>query len=200
VRGDTKGRLRKALSASLRSITNQQSSLSGRSAFALLSEWEGFSASPEIVAYSALVGEVDLRCVHDAAHSSGKRLLLPRIVGENLEFAAVDEGEDLVRGHFGILEPDLARAARRVDPFAIVLVPGIAFDRLGGRLGRGAGYYDRALSEIRRVSRSTTFIGVGFPHQIIDHVPMTSHDVRMDGILTEEALVWIDEGGLQGGD
>lgn len=196
--GDRKRGLRKAVSASLQSIPHQQSIRSGRSALAWLTSWDGFARSPEIVAYSALVGEVDLRSVVDAAHSAGKRLLLPRMVGEDLEFAPVDEGEELIRGRFGVLEPGARRAARPVDPFAIVLVPGVAFDRQGGRLGRGAGYYDRALSDIRRLSVSTTFIGVGFPRQIIDNVPMTSQDVRMHGILTEDELVWVDEGGNQG--
>jgi len=195
-----KRRLRKAVSASLRSITHQQAIRSGRRVLARLSDWDGFARSPEIVAYSALVEEVDLGFIFDAAHLAGKRLLLPRVVGEELEFAQVDEDEELIRGRHGILEPDVRRAALRVDPLAIVLVPGVAFDRHGGRLGRGAGYYDRALSDIRRVSVSTTFIGVGFPRQIIDEVPMTSHDVRMDGILTEEALVWVDRDAHQGRD
>ena len=195
---DRKRGLREAVSASLQSITHQESIRSGRSASAWLAGWDGFNRSPEIVAYSALVGEVDLRSIFDVSHSAGKRLLLPRMVGEHLEFARVDEGEELIRGRFGVLEPGVRRAARTVDPLAIVLVPGVAFDRHGGRLGRGAGYYDRALSEIRRISASTTFIGVGFPRQIIDNVPMTSQDVRMHGILSEDELIWVDEDGHQG--
>jgi 5-formyltetrahydrofolate cyclo-ligase len=200
VDGDMKRRLRKAVSESLRSITHQQAIRSGRRVLARLSDWDGFARSPEIVAYSALVGEVDLGSIFDAAHLAGKRLLLPRIVGEELEFAQVDEDEELIRGRHGVLEPDVRRVALEVDPLAIVLVPGVAFDRRGGRLGRGAGYYDRALSDIRRTSVSTTFIGVGFPRQIVDEVPMTSQDVRMDGILTEEALVWVDRDAHQGRD
>jgi len=188
----SKDRLRKAVSESLRSVTHRQAVRSGKSVLEKLSEWDGFARSPEIVAYSALAKEVDLASIFDAAHRAGKRLLLPRVVGDGLEFARVDAGEDLIRGRFGILEPSADRAAHRVDPLAIVLVPGVAFDRRGGRLGHGAGYYDRALSEIRRVSVSTSFIGVGFPRQIIDDVPMTSQDVRMDGILTEDELLWVD--------
>lgn len=145
----------------------------------------------ELAAYSSLPGEVDSKSFFELAHSAGKRLLLPRILGDDLEFVRVSEGEELVPGRYGIDEPRPERSARRIDPAAIVLVPGIAFDFEGGRLGRGAGYYDRALASIRLVSEETIFVGVGFQSQIVERVPMDPHDVRMDGVLTEESLVWV---------
>ena len=110
---------------------------------------------------------------------------------ENLEFAPVEDFEGLVSGRYGVREPGPDRLARSVAANALVLVPGLAFDRQGGRLGRGAGYYDRALADLRRRLDQTTVIGVGFAIQLIDRVPMTSSDERVDAILTEEALAWV---------
>ena len=70
----------------------------------------------------------------------------------------------------------------------LVLVPGIAFDRFGGRVGKGAGYYDRALAPLDKQSRPA-LLGLGFALQLTQRVPMTTHDVYLDAVVTESA--WI---------
>ena len=188
---DEKRRLRAALSRSLRSISSEQAEVAGRRAAQELVAWSGFAQASEIVVFASLAGELDTRPFLEATRSAGKTALLPRLHAEDLEFVAVDDFEGLVSGRYGVLEPGPDCVARSVATNAIVLVPGLAFDTRGGRLGRGAGYYDRALAGLRRRSDSTTSIGVGFAIQIIDRVPMTSHDVRIDAVLTEDALVWV---------
>lgn len=144
------------------------------------------------MAFSSLPGEVDTRPFLDAARSTDKAILLPRIVDDNLEFALSTEGDRLVRGPYGVLEPGPEAAARSIAREAIILVPGIAFDVRGGRLGRGAGYYDRALAGLRRDFEPTAIIGLGFALQLVEQVPMTPQDVHVDGILTEDGLIWAD--------
>jgi len=163
----------------------------------MLVAWGGFALSSEIVAFSSLSDEMDSSPFHEVAILAGKRVLLPRMVGESLEFAVVRQADHLNVGRFGVREPDSSCPVQRVDARAIVLVPGVAFDRAGGRLGRGAGYYDRALAEIREYAVNATFIGVGFSHQIVDRVPMMSHDVRMDAILSDENFLWVECDGLE---
>jgi len=179
------------------SITSQESRDSAVSAAAMLVAWDGFASSSEIVAFSSLSDEMDSSPFHEVAILAGKRVLLPRMVGESLEFAAVTQADDLIGGRFGVREPNPSCPVQRVDARAIVLVPGVAFDRAGGRLGRGAGYYDRALAEIREYAVNATFIGVGFSHQIVDRVPMMSHDVRMDAILSDANFLWVECDGLE---
>jgi 5-formyltetrahydrofolate cyclo-ligase len=187
---DEKRRLRAALSQSLRRVSSEQAEDAGQRAARELLAWSGFAPASEIVAFASQAGELDTRPFLEATRCAGKTALLPRIRGEDLEFAPVDDFEGLVSGRYGVLEPGPDCVARSVAAHAIVLVPGLAFDAQGGRLGRGAGYYDRALAGLRRRSDSATFIGVGFAMQVIDRVPMTSHDVRIDAILTEDALLW----------
>ncbi len=188
---DEKRRLRAALTKSLRGVSPEQAEAAGQRALRELLAWSGFAQASEIVAFASQAGEVDTRPFLEATRSAGKTALLPRIRGRDLEFAPLDDFEGLVSGRYGVLEPGPDCVARSVAAHAVVLVPGLAFDAQGGRLGRGAGYYDRALAGLRRRSDCPTLIGVGFAIQIIDRVPMASHDVRIDAVLTEDALVWV---------
>ncbi len=94
---------------------------------------------------------------------------------------------ELQSGTWGILEPPRSRwgeQAKEVSPACLdlIMVPGVAFDRACGRLGNGAGYYDRLLQDIRP---DTTLTGLCFESQLVKEVMMASHDVRMDRVITE---------------
>lgn len=114
-------------------------------------------------------------------------MAFPRIEGERLVFHSIETLEHLRTGTFGIREPD-ANTARQVFPGEddTILVPGLAFDRAGGRLGRGGGFYDRFLAQWPHARR----VGVGFSIQLIDAVPREAHDAQVDAIVTEDG--WLD--------
>jgi 5-formyltetrahydrofolate cyclo-ligase len=180
--------------ASLRAISPEEALSAGRRICRGLTSWPGFARASQVVAFSTLPGEIDTRPLWEAVRAAGKVALLPRIVEGDLEFVPHESEEEWVRGRFGVLEPGPRSEAASLAQDAIVLVPGLAFDRLGGRLGRGAGYYDRALTKVRRTRTRVTLIGVAFSLQIIDRVPMTRDDVGLDGLLTEEGLTWVSVG------
>ena len=97
---------------------------------------------------------------------------------------------ELVPGMWGILEPPKQRwdeQGKEVAPEQLdcVMVPGVAFDRNGGRLGNGAGYYDRLLTSVRN---DAVLIGVCFESQLVEQVVMEAHDVAMDMVITEKAI------------
>jgi 5-formyltetrahydrofolate cyclo-ligase len=108
--------------------------------------------------------------------------LLPRVVAGRLEFAAVDDLATLETGRFGVLEPGAASSPVELTPSDLVFVPGVAFDRDGGRLGRGGGHYDRAFPS---APSAPVLVGVGFSLQLIERVPMGPLDRRVDGVITE---------------
>lgn len=111
-----------------------------------------------------------------------KTLIFPRVVGESLSLHLVSQPEQLVEGRFGLREP--AEELPCVgEPGVLILVPGVAFDRSGMRLGRGAGYYDRLLSGYSGVKA-----GLCFDEQLVDAVPGEDHDVRMDYIITQSGI------------
>lgn len=174
---------------SLESVSAREALAAGEAISDRLAAWSRWRSSSGVALFATLHGEIDTRPLIELARQNGKRLLFPRMLtGQTLEFALVDEIESLRSGRHGVLEPDRRCRAQRMRADEIILVPGYAFDREGGRLGRGAGYYDRALAVCGDNSTRPRFIGVGFERQVVPAVPMNSLDVRMDGVVTELGL------------
>jgi 5-formyltetrahydrofolate cyclo-ligase len=133
--------------------------------------------------YSPIRSELDPLPLMRALAAQGAALALPVIAARDrpLSFRAWSSGDGLARGPFGILEP-LPEAAELIPD--IVLVPLAAFDRLGHRIGYGAGHYDRTLPPLR-AARNIVAIGMAFAAQEIEAMPMQPHDVALDYVLTE---------------
>jgi 5-formyltetrahydrofolate cyclo-ligase len=131
--------------------------------------------------FSSFGAELDTTRMIERAHAEERRVVLPYLEGSAMEVAEHGPGDELVRSSYGATEP-ASRAA--VDPTGIevVVAPGLAFDRAGRRLGYGRGYYDHWL---RRVSDSAFLVGVCFAVQIVDRVPATSSDIRMEAVVTD---------------
>jgi 5-formyltetrahydrofolate cyclo-ligase len=136
--------------------------------------------------YSPIRSEIDPGPLLRKLESCGARLALPCITarGQSLKFRLWHPGERLLSGPLGILEPSPAAAEITPD---IVLVPLAAFDRVGHRIGYGAGHYDRTLAQLRK-SRSVTAIGLAFASQQVKTVPALQHDVALDYVLTETRI------------
>lgn len=99
-----------------------------------------------------------------------------------LSLSCIDNMDDLKKGAYGILEPSVVKTADERD-IDVILVPGLAFDRHGGRMGFGKGYYDRLLE-----TSSAVKIGLCYDFQLFDTIPTESHDVPMDFIITEKEI------------
>ena len=141
--------------------------LSGR-----LRALECWSAAGVIYGFSPLASEPDWK---SGMADVGKVIAYPRISGADLLFFVAD---CFVRGVLGAHEPVEGELAPSAE---LILVPGLAFDRRGGRLGRGGGFYDRLLAR-----RESAFVlGVCFACQIVEEVPGEEHDVKVDAVLTE---------------
>ncbi len=139
------------------------------------------------LAAGRLFGFAPLRTEPDwLAAGWGDEIALPRIEGERLVFCLAPRRESLVTGPFGTREPGAEAAEVFPEAGDTILVPGLAFDGRGGRLGRGGGFYDRFLARAAGVRR----VGVCFADQIIDEVPMEPHDARVDALVTEAG--WLD--------
>jgi 5-formyltetrahydrofolate cyclo-ligase len=135
--------------------------------------------------YWPIKSEIDPMPLMRRLAGQGAHLALPVIAGRDqpLVFREWEEDSPLLRGQLGVMEP--SPASRVVVP-DIVLVPLAAFDQAGHRIGYGAGHYDRTLAQLR-AERSVAAIGLAFAVQEIAAVPILSHDVRLDFVLTETA-------------
>jgi len=122
---------------------------------------------------------------------AGKTVYVPWCDGDELRPFRLESLSELQPGAFGILEPSAKQRERpdragRAGDLEVVVVPGIAFDRAGRRLGQGKGYYDRLLSN---VSDTCVLVGLAFDIQLVEGVPVEAHDVALDFIVTESEVI-----------
>lgn len=148
---------------------------------------------PAVIAgYLPIADEIDVKPLLRRLRGDGHRLALPRVErsGGPLAFAAWRDGDRLGKGPFGTVQP--MEDAVRVTP-EVVIVPLLAFDRAGMRLGYGGGYYDRTLSALR-ARRAILAVGVAFAAQEIETVPHGAHDQRLDWVITESEAIRTGKG------
>lgn len=183
-----KEQLRRKVLLACRAIDPGQAELSAKRLAVVVARCPEFQTAERVGLYAATGSEISTGPVFEAARRAGKRCLFPRCRGENqLEFAEVSDWQQLERGRFGILEPGPQLPASPLCENDLVLVPGVAFDLRGGRMGRGAGYYDRAFAALR--PPSPYLMGIAHPIQLLDSVPLGAHDRRMDAVATERGIL-----------
>jgi 5-formyltetrahydrofolate cyclo-ligase len=140
-----------------------------------------YTAADYVVAYAAIGNEIDPALIAQHALASGKRVYYPVPGGAEPLFVESPAGEPTVPGG----SAELVDAVRAGAEGVLFLVPGLAFDARGARLGRGHGWYDRALARYAGGSR----VGLAYEIQIVPHLPEAPWDVRVDAIVTEARLI-----------
>ena len=145
------------------------------------------SASVIVSGFMPLKSEINPLPLMQRLAEQGAGLALPRIVGRGqpLSMRSWEFGGPLDRGQWGIREPK--PDAPEVDP-DILLVPLLAFDRAGYRIGYGAGYYDMTLARLRSL-RTIIAVGIAFAAQEVSEIPKTPRDERLDLVLTEREVI-----------
>nr|WP_309600984.1 5-formyltetrahydrofolate cyclo-ligase [Bacteroides faecis] len=174
-----KKELRK-LMASLK-IQHESSTLQKLQSAKILAALEAhpaFRAATTVLLYHSLKDEVDTHAFI-RKWSNEKRILLPVVVGDDLELRLYTGPEDMATGTYGIEEP-VGETFTDYASINFIAVPGVAFDRKGNRLGRGKGYYDRLLPRIPAAYKA----GICFPFQVVEEVPAETFDICMDIIIT----------------
>ena len=155
-----------------------------------------YAAAKTVLWYVHCRSEVrTVQCLSQALAEGRQRIVVPYCTQDEegrrqLGLWWLNSLDELQPGMWNILEPPRQRwqeAERMIAPaeLDLVMVPGVAFDRQGGRLGNGAGYYDRLLGKLRADAVS---VGVCYQSQLLPEVIMQAHDQRMDFVLTEQAL------------
>jgi len=176
----TKASLRTEARRRLRTLSAEDRRAAAAAICARIAELREWAAAGMVGLYAAQAGEPD---VAGLLRAPGKRFCFPRVAGEGLEFRRCDDMGLLRAGRWNLLEPNpedcAAVSAQEID---LLLIPGLAFTRGGGRLGRGGGVYDRFLAGVHP---RAVKIGVCFDTQLMDSLPLEGHDHEVDLVVTQ---------------
>lgn len=180
----TKSALRDEMRAKLAALTVADVSAKSAAIWERLSVLPEFAKATRILAYVSNGVEVDTRGLIQQLLAMGRQVCAPQFDAAKQKYVACalrDFHSDLAVGRFGILEPKSGAVQPPAhDPIDAALVPGLAFDETGSRLGRGMGYFDRLLQEV-----SGAKIALAYDFQVLNEVPAEAHDARVDFIITE---------------
>jgi 5-formyltetrahydrofolate cyclo-ligase len=179
---EAKQALRNQVGARLSRMEPGERAAASAQARALLAAQPLWKRAQWVLFFASLPGELDVWPLLAEALSTGKKVALPRFVAKSKAYEVCqiqDAKSDLQTGHFGIREPSSHCARLPSARLDLILVPGVAFDLICRRLGRGKGYYDQLLGTLHG-----TTCGVAFDEQVVEEIPVESHDVRLDCVLT----------------
>ena len=156
-----------------------------------LFEFANFLEARIALLYTPISAEVDTREIIQRSYMYNKIIVLPSFDDETRKMTLMkidDPVKDLIEGPRGNLEPnpELCKAVP-IDCLDIAIVPGLAMDEKGGRIGSGNGYYDRLIPELPITTRK---VGLVFEDQIISAIPMESHDKHVDIVITEARVIY----------
>ena len=165
-----------------KALLNDDERLSAADAvFGTLEQMAAFTLAERILMYHSLPDELSTHRFLDKWHGQ-KQFFLPRVNGVNLEILPYDRSR-MRLGAFHIEEPD-GDDTIDISQMDLVIVPAVAYDRNGNRVGRGKGFYDRLLGECRAMK-----IGVAYDFQLVDEIDAEPHDVRVDMVVTQTHTV-----------
>ena len=151
---------------------------------------EKYVNAKNIFIYVSYKSEVNTHKIIENALLSGKRISVPKVISKKagMKSFEIKSFSDLQSGKFGILEPHEETVETLSDTFDLIIVPGLAFDKQGGRLGYGGGYYDRFLCNLKS---NALLLALAYDFQLINEVPMEKFDIRINGIITEKSEIVI---------
>jgi len=178
----SKTQIRAQVRDSLRRIPVEERRLASARSCDLLQSRIEWRNARSVLFYAPLADELDLSPLWRIGLSEGKIVALPRFSRKANEYVAcaiANLKDSLPNGKFGIPEPGADSRQIPLNQLDLVMVPGVAYDLSGRRVGRGRGFYDRMLANVRG-----TKCGVAFEQQILGEVPVEPHDVRLDCLLT----------------
>ncbi len=191
----TKSQIRSVQREQRDKITSEEQLLLSRTVREKLFETEAYKYCKRVFTFVSFGSEIDTRQLIRDSFVSGKEVFIPRVESHGMEFYRIHDLQGLVPSKFGVLEPisendkrfyipmaDMNFSNNASNPENLMLLPGLAFDLRGNRIGYGAGYYDKYLAE----GRSAQFykVALAYDFQILEEIPTDEFDIKADVIIT----------------
>lgn len=173
--------LRAEIKAKKQAMTEQQIETASQGLAAQLFAHPAYQKARSIYGYLSYNQEVRTRPILEQAQKDGKRVAVPKVLGDQMVFLWLDDLSAVSPGYCGIPEPT-ANGPEADDETALVLMPGLAFDPEGHRCGYGGGFYDHYLAS----HTGHTTLALCYRFELLDHVETDSHDIPVDYVLSQE--------------
>lgn len=141
----------------------------------------------KVIIYNSFKNEVKTDKIIKFLINKGYKIYSPCIINKKIVPYRLYSPIKLFPGPYGILEPRKKVRLKSKEKVSAVIIPGIAFDKTGNRLGFGMGYFDKFLSKIKK---NTLKIGLGYSFQILNKIPFTGNDIKMDIIITDKEIIY----------
>lgn len=174
--------LRKAMIGKRKLIDEAKKKLKDKNIFNTVIDSKEYNNAENIFIYVSYNDEVDTHEIIKYSLKVGKKIFVPKVISKKLgmEIIEIKDFSELKKSNYGILEPETSNYAEP-SVVELALIPGLAFDRNGGRLGYGGGFYDRYL---KLLNTHTHKVGLCYDEQLVDRVPMEEFDVFIDSVIT----------------
>jgi len=178
--------LRSKIIAARRNLTDNYRQRASNRMLTVFCALPDFKEPRKVLCYASMADEVQIRPLMEKWLSLGVTVALPHITGKGqMEAVSFTDIDSLVEGEYGILTPDLEKGEIiPPDELDLIIVPGIAYDTRGERLGMGGGFYDAYLARATKAKR----IALAFSCQLVAKIPMEAHDVLVHKIITEQGI------------
>lgn len=176
--------IRKEMKKKRNKLSNLQKEKLDSIVFQKVIESKEYNKADSIFIFVSYESEVDTHRIIKRALKDGKNICVPKVISKEDGMVAVGihDFNELKNGAYGILEPENIKYKVEESSIDLCYIPGIAFDKKGGRVGYGGGYYDRFFEKLRKGSKK---IALAYKFQILDEVPMEEHDMFIDGIISD---------------
>ncbi len=185
----TKNDIRKSMKEKRRSLTETEMELASKEVFRHLVTFEPYRDADTIYCYASYNKELPTTKIIKEALNSGKKVALPKVEEDNIEFYLITDYSQVITGYQGIPEPVATKKAiPSIDKPSLMLLPGLAFTKRGERLGYGGGFYDRYLALFRFGAFITC--GIGYDFQVVKTLPVDERDVTIDYVITPKDMIW----------
>lgn len=185
-----KAKIRREIIAKRNSLTHEDVMEKSAVIQKRLLELPVYRESKTIGLYANFNNEVSTSIVFEKALDDGKKVLFPciRKADKELAFFPVRGLDELESGPFGIMTPPcIEGVCDCIGDLDLLLIPGVSYDFKGGRIGYGGGFYDRTL---HKVARLPFIVALAYEFQVLDEVPVLSHDIRVNAVVTERRVIF----------
>lgn len=183
---ELKKEIRKSIIEKRNKIKNKDKTSMDKKIIESFKKEDSYKKARGIFIYIGFGSEINTKVIIEDALKKGKEVYVPKVKGKEMLLIKIDSLENLVTSSYGILEPIGDNNNFDVDKLDLLVMPGVAFDNSGNRIGYGGGYYDRFLEKNKTNAEK---IALAYEFQILNLINNEKHDVKVDKIITEERII-----------